>query len=66
MKKLLLTLLLILTIGAVSVRAEETVLYTCLFGSDYNSKGLSSYENSWQTTNNDANGSSVVEETNEL
>lgn len=56
MKKLLLTLLLILTIGAVSVRAEETVLYTCLFGSNYNSKGQSSYKNSWTTHNKDANG----------
>ena len=60
MKKLLLTLLLILTIGAVSVRAEETVLYTCLFGKNYNSKSLSSYENSWQTTNNDANGNPYI------
>ena len=56
MKKLLLTLLLILTIGAVSVRAEETVLYTCLFGEKYNSAKQQTYKNSWTTHNKGANG----------
>ena len=50
MKKLLLTLLLILTIGAVSVRAEETVLYTCLFGDGHTSDKIGSYTQTWTAT----------------
>ena len=31
----------------------ESVTYTALFGSSYNSKGISSYSNSWSATNNE-------------
>lgn len=53
MKKLLLLLLMVVStaVGSWAQTADETPLYTCLFGSDYN-KGNSSYTESWTATNN--------------
>ncbi len=57
MKKLLfnlraLMLLLLMMVGVSSVWAEEAVYKTALFGSSYNSQSVSSYSNSWFSTNN--------------
>ena len=47
-------LLLCMIAGGVnSAWAEEVVYSTCLFGSTYNSKGVSNYTTSWSTTNGD-------------
>jgi len=45
-------LLFALLVGGLnSVWAEDVVYSTCLFGSTYNSQGVSSYANTWTTTN---------------
>lgn len=50
MKRLLLFLTMALTLFGVS-RAEDEVVATCLFGSSYNSQSVSSYANSWTSSN---------------
>ncbi len=52
MKKLLLSLALAAAAcvaGGFTAQAAET-FYTCLFGKDYNSKGVSNYTSAWSTT----------------
>lgn len=53
MKKFLhlLTLFCLLVATAATARGEDIVAYECKFGRDYNSKGISSYTDSWQATN---------------
>ena len=55
MKHLLLKtwlMLVCLILGVGTTWAEEVVYKTALFGSSYNSQGVSSYSNSWTATNN--------------
>lgn len=52
MRKLkLFSMLLLLLIGAGQVWGAEEIYKTALFGSSYNSQGISSYSNSWYSTN---------------
>lgn len=48
---LLIGCFLVLGLGVVRVNAEETAYKTAIFGSSYNSRGVSSYTDSWSSTN---------------
>lgn len=43
--------MLVMLLGVTNAWAEEEVYKTALFGESYNSKAVSSYENSWSATN---------------
>lgn len=51
LRGLMLTLIILCSIGIGNVWAGNEVYKTALFGSSYNSAGVSSYSNSWYSTN---------------